>query len=69
MPTVIVGTDEFKELARLEARNRGLADLPLALVAHPLGGIKEDEVRRKAETIVDAVASAVSEGRRGGGAR
>jgi hypothetical protein len=34
--------------------------LPLALVKHPLGGIRDDEVARKADTIVDAVAQAVS---------
>ncbi len=59
MPTVVVGTDEFQALARLEAKNRGFAGLPLALVKHPLGGIKEDEVRRKAETIVEAVVRGV----------
>ncbi len=57
---MIVGTHEFEALAHLEARNRGLADLPVALVSHPLGGIKEAEVRRKAETIVEAAARAVS---------
>ena len=62
MPTVVVGTDEFQALARLEATNRGRAGLPLAVVSHPLGGIKEDEVERKAESIVDCVAQAVCEG-------
>jgi hypothetical protein len=48
IPTVVMGTYEFEQLAKLEAKNRGLADLPLALIPHPLGGIREDEVLKKA---------------------
>jgi hypothetical protein len=57
---VVVGTDEFVELARLESRNRGLPDLPLAPVPHPLGGIGEAEVLRKVDGAVDAVARALA---------
>lgn len=66
MPTVTIGTDEFQALARLESKNRGFEGLPLALVKHPLGGIKEDEVRRKAETVVDDVARILCEAPSGG---
>ena len=55
-----MGTKEFETLATLEARNRGLADLPLALIPHPLGGIHEEEVVRKAELVIDVVVSAVT---------
>jgi hypothetical protein len=60
IPTVVMGTKEFEALAVLEARNRGLADLPLALIPHPLGGIREEEVVRKAELVIEAVVSAVT---------
>jgi hypothetical protein len=53
----------------MEARNRGLPDLPLALTSHPLGGIRDAEVLEKAEGLVDAVIRAVcerNEGRPGG---
>ena len=60
VPTVVIGTDEFAELARLESRNRGLAGLPLALVSHPLGGIGEDEVLRKVNGAADVVARALA---------
>ena len=60
IPTVVMGTKEFETLATLEARNRGLADLPLALIPHPLGGIHEEEVVRKAELVIEAVVSAVT---------
>jgi hypothetical protein len=60
IPTVVMGTYEFEQLAKLEAKNRGLADLPLALIPHPLGGIREDEVLKKAELVVEIVRKAVT---------
>ena len=60
IPTVVMGTKEFETLAVLEARNRGLADLPLALIPHPLGGIHEEEVVRKADLAIDLVVRAVT---------
>ena len=60
IPTVVMGTKEFETLAVLEARNRGLADLPLALIPHPLGGIREEEVVLKAELVIEAVVRAVT---------
>jgi hypothetical protein len=60
IPTVVLGTYEFEHLAKLEAKNRGLADLPLALISHPLGGIREDEVVKKAEQVVETVRKAVT---------
>jgi len=60
VPTVVLGTWEFEALARLEAQNRGIADLPLALIPHPLGGIREDEVVKKADLALDAVVRAVT---------
>jgi hypothetical protein len=60
VPTVVMGTFEFEALAKLESKNRGLETLPLALVPHPLGGIPEDEVRRKADLAVEAVVKALT---------
>jgi len=60
IPTVVMGTREFEQLARLESRNRGLAELPLALIPHPLGGIREEEVLKKADLAVDVVVAAVT---------
>ena len=59
VPTVVMGTFEFEALARLESRNRGIEGLPLALIPHPLGGIHEDEVVRKADLAIEAVLKAV----------
>ena len=60
IPTVVMGTNEFEQLDRLEAKNRGLADLPLALIPHPLGGIREEEVVKKADLAIDVVVRAVT---------
>ena len=60
IPTVVMGTTEFESLATLEARNRGLAGLPLALIPHPLGGIHEEEVVKKADLAIEAVVRAVT---------
>jgi hypothetical protein len=60
VPTAVMGTFEFEALARLEAKNRGLEELPLALVPHPLGGIREEEVVRKANLALKSVLKAVT---------
>ena len=60
IPSVVMGTFEFEQLAKLEAKNRGMADLPLALIPHPLGGIREDEVLKKAELVIDVVVQALT---------
>jgi hypothetical protein len=62
VPTATMGTFEFEALARLEAKNRGIEDLPLALVPHPLGGIHEHEVVRKADLAIESVLKAVTRG-------
>ena len=55
MPTIVLATDEFVELARLESKNRGVPGLPLAVVKHPLGGISEEEALLKVDAALDAV--------------
>jgi len=60
VPTAVMGTFEFETLARLEAKNRGIETLPLALVPHPLGGIREDEVVRKADLALPSVLKALT---------
>jgi len=59
VPTAVMGTLEFEALARLEAKNRGIAALPLALVPHPLGGVRDDEVLKKADLAIEPVLKAI----------
>jgi hypothetical protein len=49
IPAVVVGTQEFRPLALADARSRGLADLPVVSVPHPIGGIPAAKVALKAE--------------------
>ena len=60
VPTATMGTFEFEALARLEAKNRGIENLPLALVPHPLGGLHEEDVVKKADLAIEAVLKAVT---------
>ncbi len=62
VPTVVVGTDEFLSLGKLEARSRGLPDLHFAITKHPLGGLREPEVVEKAEGLLADTLCAVAAG-------
>ncbi len=57
IPTVMICTDEFSLLGRNEAESLGMPALPIALVAHPLGGQNIDAIRHKAITAVDEIVS------------
>lgn len=57
MPTVMVCTNEFSQLGRNEAESLGFPYLPIALVPHPLGGQKADQILEKAEKSIDQVVS------------
>ena len=59
---MVVGTDEFESLARLESKARGMPDLPIALTKHPIGGLKPDQVRAKAAAMVASTVAAVAQG-------
>ena len=49
-------------LFKLEARSRGLPDLPVVITKHPLGGLREPEVLAKAEAMLPQTVSAVLAG-------
>lgn len=44
----------------MEAKARGLPDLCFAITSHPLGGLKPDEVRAKAPSLLGPVVQAMS---------
>jgi len=52
---VVLGTDEFSQLARAQVTAKGLPGLPVVTVSHPIGGIPAAAVAAKAEGIVDRV--------------
>ena len=54
-PTVLVATGALRELADQTAHDLGLDDLRVVSVAHPIGGVDVDEIRRRADAVVDEV--------------
>ena len=56
-PTVVLATDKFADLARRSAVQSGLPDARIATVAHPIGGVADHELARRAEQAVDEIMS------------
>ena len=54
-PTVLVATEALRELTDQTAHDLGLPDLRVVSVAHPIGGVDPDEIRRRADGVVDQV--------------
>ncbi|MEC8947450.1 MAG: hypothetical protein VYD11_02025 [Actinomycetota bacterium] len=54
-PTVLVATEALRELTDQTAHDLGLTNLRVVSVAHPIGGVDPDEIRRRADGVVDEV--------------
>ena len=52
IPAVAVITDRFEDSARAMATANGMPDYPFAVIAHPIAGNDDDELRDKAEHAV-----------------
>ena len=50
-------SDRFEFLAKFTGKGLGMPDLPLAVVPHPIGGISAEEVKAKADKIIDLIIS------------
>lgn len=55
IPTVTICSTEFEMLGRAEAQALGLEALPLAIIRHPLGGLRPDVVEKRAHSVVDSI--------------
>ena len=55
IPAVAIITDRFEGSARAMAEANGLADYPFAVIAHPVAGNSDAELRAKAEQAVSAL--------------
>ncbi|MCH7737062.1 MAG: hypothetical protein IH872_06640 [Chloroflexi bacterium] len=53
--TVVVGTDRFKRLGEVERRSLGMAELTMAIVEHPLGGLQAEALLAKADGLLEQV--------------
>ena len=62
LPVVGLATDQFDRFSRQVLQQRNAADLRVAVIAHPLGGIPASEARaRVTAEVFDAVVSALTE--------
>ncbi len=62
MPTVTVVSSEFWHLALAETQARGVKDLPLVKVPHPVGTIEMKALRAVARSALDAIAAKLLRG-------
>ena len=60
MPAALITTTAFRTLAENERQAKGVPDLPLLVIDHPLGGETLDGVARRAAQAASALASAVA---------
>lgn len=60
MPTVLVGTDAFADLARTAAAAVGVPHLALVTVAHPIGGVDPALVAARAEGVLAEALAALT---------
>ena len=56
-----VASIEFEEAANIQARALGLEDARCVFVAHPIQDATDDQMRGKADEVIDAVVQALSD--------
>jgi hypothetical protein len=66
VPAAMVTTTAFRTLADNERRAKGVPDLPLIMIDHPLGGEKVEGVTARATQATRALAEAISASARAG---
>jgi hypothetical protein len=62
VPTATLVTDEFLVLAKTESLTRGLSDLPLVRLPHPVGSVALDTLCSLAESSIDSIISLLTAG-------
>lgn len=58
-PAVFVASSQFANAADVQARALGLSEVRRVFVPHPIQDATDDELRAKADAIVDAVIEAL----------
>ena len=59
-PAVTIASSEFKEAAESQRAALGMEGAPFILVPHPIQDATDDEMRAKAQAVVDAVVKALT---------
>ena len=60
IPSVSVASEEFVDAADTQARALGMVDAERVFVAHPIQDATDDQMREKADAVVEAVISALT---------
>ncbi len=60
MPSVSIASTEFEEAAAAQAKALGMNDAKRLFVPHPIQDATDDEMRAKADAVVDAVIEALT---------
>ena len=60
IPSVSLASTEFEEAAEAQAKALGMNDARRLFVPHPIQDATDDEMRAKADAIVDAVIKALT---------
>ena len=55
IPAAVVCTEPFERMGRASAEVAGLPDYPFALVPHPIGRLRPEELRARAEAALPQV--------------
>ena len=61
IPAVAVMTDRFEPSARAVAELNGLPDYPFAVIGHPIANDSDEELKKKAEGVVEQIAALLTE--------
>jgi hypothetical protein len=59
-PTVVVASDVFIDAAEAQSNALGLPEAPRVFVPHPIQDATDEELRAKADAIVDQVIQALT---------
>ena len=61
-PSVAIASSEFDQAAETQAKALGMADARRVFVPHPIQDATDDEMREKADGVVDAMIEALIRG-------
>jgi hypothetical protein len=59
LPAVFIASSEFADAAEVQSRALGLPQVRRIFVPHPIQDATDDEMRAKADAIIDAVIEAL----------
>jgi hypothetical protein len=61
IPAVSIASIEFEDAAATQAKALGLADARTVFVAHPIQDATDEEMRAKADAVIDEVVHALTD--------